>query len=175
MMNQILPTSTSNEQLTKELLPTGGRYFGQSIFCDLFIDNLALCNGILAERMGDNLATQLKARDWCVGLFNTLKREFFESYSTKEDDQKAKNDKKRKAKKAKKNAGRTEQQLRQDEARAMGGEDINQAVKHLECMELFAIAHICEDYDCDVSLNIMENITVEGYVIEEEFSVAYFL
>ena len=88
---------------------------------------------------------------------------------------KAKNDKKRQAKKAKKTAGRTEQGLQEDERRAMGGEDINQAVKHLECVELFAIAHPCFDYDCDVSLNIMENITVEGYVIEEAFAVAYFI
>lgn len=86
---------------------------------------------------------------------------------------KAKNDKKRKAKKAKKTAGRTEQGLQEDETRTMGDEDINQAVKHLECMELFAIAHPCDDYDCDVSLNIMEHITVEAVVVEIEGDILY--
>ena len=102
------------------------------------------------------------------------------------EQKKAKNDKKRKAKKAKKIAGQTEteteqrmrdleQRMQQDETRAMEGEDINQAVKHLECEELFAIAHPCYDYDCEVSLDIMEHITVEGIVVKTTTAVEYFL
>jgi hypothetical protein len=102
------------------------------------------------------------------------------------EQKKAKNDKKRKAKKAKKTAGQTEteteqrmremeQRMQQDETRAMECEDINQAVKHLECGELFAIAHPCYDYDCEVSLDIMEHITVEGIVVRTTTAVEYFL
>jgi hypothetical protein len=79
---------------------------------------------------------------------------------------KAKNDKKRKAKKAKKTAGRTEQQLQEDERRSMGGEDINQAVKHLECCEMMAIAEPCFDYDCDVSLDIVEVAFIRVFPVE---------
>ena len=127
-------------------------------------------NGILFIEDPDRF-TQDELRDYAI---EELEKRRILAQQQK-DLQKAKNDKKRQAKKAKKTAGRTEQGLQEDEARSMGGEDINQAVKHLECMELFAIAHICEDYECDVSLNIMEHITVEAVVIEEVFEVAYFL
>jgi len=87
--------------------------------------------------------------------------------------QKAKNDKKRLAKKGKKTAGRTEQGLQEDERTAMEGEDTNQSVKYIECYELFAIAHLCDDYETDLSFNILENITIEGVVVEIESEIIY--
>jgi hypothetical protein len=48
----------------------------------------------------------------------------------------------------------------------MGGEDINQAVKHLECCEMMAIAEPCFDYDCDVSLNIVEVAFIRVFPVE---------
>ena len=125
---------------------------------------------------------------WIERALNSHRSIFLEL--VKKADKKAadKNAKKRKAKKAKKVAGQTEtetetekrmreleQRMQQDETRAMGDEDINQAVKHLECEELFAIAHPCYDYDCEVSLDIMEHIIVEGIVVKTATAVGYFL
>ena len=176
---------TGKEYLKKEIFPNGGQYFFQSIFCQLFIDNLAIAFAGLAEERGYSIQSQKTVQLYISSFFKDAVEGCHQKYQA---EKKAKNDKKRKAKKAKKTAGQTEteteteqrmreleQRMQQDETRAMEGEDINQAVKHLECEELFAIAHPCYDYDCEVSLDIMEHITVEGIVVRTTTAVEYFL
>jgi hypothetical protein len=171
---QILIMSSSSigvPEISKKILfPNGGTYFGQSLYCLLFIDNVLVCFDLMNEREGRRYNMEL-IKEIAKNTFIKTVSSYME---TKSKLQAQKNDKKRKAKKAKKTAGRTEQQLRQDEARSMGDEDINQAVKHLECEEMFAVAHPCFDYDCDVSLDIVEVAFIRVFPVEAGTEVIYY-
>jgi hypothetical protein len=126
----------------------------------------------VSEAKRDEMFALLNPPDYQRECMKKLKMVIKEQTAKRE--QKEKNDKKRLAKKAKKTAGRTEQGLQEEERTAMEGEDINHAVKHIQSLEMMAIAEPCFDYETDLSFNIVEEAVIRVFPVETETEIIYY-
>lgn len=188
LINQRLMISPEAEYY-KRIFPNGGRYFGNSIFCQLFIDNVVTCFALLLEN-NTKIIKRIKEH------FEILRNEFVDFESKNRAEQNAK---KRKLKKTKKQQ-QTKEKMREFDAEwkeqeDMGQEDNNiltmmtrafqereerylmECEDHptfeLDCREVLTIGYECFDFEARVDLEIADTFV---FTLEElDFSNVVFM
>jgi len=199
MMNQRLMIPQEAEHY-KTIFPNGGKHFGNSIFCQLFIDNVVACFALLLERKNNtkNKSQVLLITKQIKEQFESVRDEFVIFKSKIQADLNAK---KRKSKKTKKQQ-QTKEIMREFDAEwkeqeDMGREDNNiltmmtRAMQEREerylmecedqptfdfelyCREVLTICYECLDFEARVDVNIPETFV---FALEElNFSNVVFM
>ena len=199
MMNQKLTIPQEAEHY-KTIFPNGGKHFGNSIFCQLFIDNVVACFALLFERKNNtkNKSQVLHITKKIKEQFESVRDEFVIFKLKIQADLNAK---KRKSKKTKKQQ-QTKEIMREldaewKEQEDMGREDnniltmITRAMQEREerylmecedqptfdfelyCREVLTIGYECLDFEARVDVNIPETFV---YSLEElNFSNVVFM
>lgn len=182
----------------KTIFPNGGKHFGNSIFCQLFIDNVVACFALLLERKNNtkNKSLVLLITNQIREQFEIFRDEFVNFKSKIQAEQNAK---KRKLKKTKKQQ-QTKEIMRDFDAEwkereNMGQEDNNiltmmtrafqereerylmECEDHptfeLDCREVLTIGYECFDFEARVDVVIADNFV---FALEElNFSNVVFM